>query len=87
MTDMTFETAGHHAAGWPARAARAHDARLAARRREYYAYFALVLILELPLSLAVWTVRCLRTGTLPERGPFRAAWSQAAIIASTILSA
>ncbi len=89
MTDMTFETPRAFAAdGLGARAPRsAHAARLAARRREYAAYFAVVLVLALPLSLAVWALKALRRAALPEQGPLAAAWGQAAIITSIILRA
>ena len=88
MTDMTFETPRFDTAGWAARPApRSPGARLSARRREYWAYFALVLILALPLSLAVWSLKAARTLSMPERGPLRAAWGQAAIITPIILSA
>ena len=89
MTDMTLEAPMGHGAV-PIRRGAVQDeyaARIAARRREYCAYFAAVFVLALPLSLAVWTMTALRRMALPERGPLRAAWSQAAIITPIILSA
>lgn len=93
MTDMTLEAPlapplGHRA-GRAARPARevGYAARLAARRREYRAYFALVLIAALPLELADWTLRALRGRAWPARGPLRAAWSHAALVTPIILSA
>jgi len=93
MTDMTLAaplTAPlGFGAGDAARSARgdACGARLAARRREYRAYFALVLIVALPLELANWAFRAVRGAAWPTRGPLRAAWSHAAVVAPIILSA
>lgn len=89
MTDMSFEAPLGHGAGSAARPARedGYGARLAARRREYRAYFALVLILTLPLELAAWPLRALRGRAWPARGPLREAWSHAALVTPIILSA
>ena len=94
MTDMSFQAGmGGGAFAAPSlrdagrTAASRRDAHRAALRREYRTYFAIVFALTLPLAFAVWVLRAVRTLRWPERGPLRAARSQAAIIAPMILSA
>ena len=53
----------------------------------FRAYFALVLILALPLELAAWPLRAVRAGAWPAQGPLRVAWSHAAHLTPIILSA
>ena len=95
MTDTSFEVGmdrgriaapGARHPGGRAGASR-HEAHRAALRREYCAYFAVIFVLTLPLAFAVWIMRAVRGLRWPDRGPLRAAWSQAAIIAPMILSA
>ncbi|SFJ85046.1 cytochrome PufQ [Jannaschia pohangensis] len=67
--------------------ARATRSRHAPPMREYYAYFALIFVATLPLSVLTWTLQAARRLELPERGPIRAAWAQAQIITPRIFSA
>jgi len=55
--------------------------------REYYAYFAVIFAATLPLSFLTWGLSAARRMELPERGPIKAAWSQAQIITPRIFSA
>ncbi|WP_298294546.1 cytochrome PufQ [uncultured Litoreibacter sp.] len=55
--------------------------------REYYAYFALIFVATLPLSILTWVLSAARRLELPERGPIKSAWSQAQIITPRIFSA
>jgi hypothetical protein len=89
MTDVMLDAHPRHATRWSARSMPDDDmdARLTARRREFRAYFALLLVLELPAALVVWSLRALRHGAWPAQGPIRAARSRAALVASLILSA
>jgi hypothetical protein len=41
----------------------------------------------LPLTILTWVLTTLRRMELPERGPIKAAWSQARIITPRIFSA
>ena len=62
-------------------------ARTKPNKREYYTYFAIIFIATLPLSFLTWTLTAARRMELPERGPIKAAWSQALIITPRIFSA
>ncbi|MEM7470411.1 MAG: cytochrome PufQ [Pseudomonadota bacterium] len=75
MTDFTHET--------PARSRRTSSVP----KREYYAYFALIFVATLPLSILTWGLSAARRMELPERGPVKSAWSQAQIITPRIFSA
>lgn len=75
MTDFTHET--------PARSRRTSSVPT----REYYAYFALIFVATLPLSILTWVLSAARRMALPEKGPIKAAWSQAQIITPRIFSA
>ena len=77
MTDMTTDTV-HVTEG---------RTRHGPPMREYYAYFAIIFMATLPLALLTWTLTAARRMELPERGPIRAAWSQARIITPRIFSA
>ena len=61
--------------------------RTEAHNREYYAYFALIFLATLPLSLLTWVLSAARRMELPEKNPIRSAWSQALIITPRIFSA
>jgi hypothetical protein len=89
MTDVMLEVHPSDVNRWSARFGPEEDlgARLTARRREFRAYFALLLVLELPAALVVWSLRALRHGTLPAQSPISAARSRASLVASLILSA
>ena len=78
MTDMTTDT--HHTS--PETRAK-HNAPM----REYYVYFAVIFAATLPLTILTWVLTTLRRMELPERGPIKAAWSQARIITPRIFSA
>lgn len=56
-------------------------------KREYYTYFAVIFAATLPLSFLTWALSAARRMELPERGPVKAAWSQAQIITPRIFSA
>ncbi len=58
----------------------------AAQRREFYAYFAVIFLATLPLTLLTWALTALRRMELPERGPVARAWSQARVITPMIFS-
>ncbi len=75
MTDMT--TNAHIGA----------PARRSTGKGEYYAYFAVIFVATLPLACLTWTLKAARQMDLPERGPVRAAWSQANIITPMIFAA
>ena len=55
--------------------------------REYYVYFAVIFAATLPLTILTWVLTVARRMELPERGPIKAAWSQARIITPRIFSA
>ena len=55
--------------------------------REYYVYFAVIFVATLPLSFLTWGLSAARRMELPEKGPIKAAWSQAQIITPRIFSA
>ncbi|APE45720.1 protein pufQ (plasmid) [Sulfitobacter alexandrii] len=55
--------------------------------REYYVYFAVIFVATLPLTCLTWALTVARRMELPERGPVKAAWSQARIITPRIFSA
>ncbi|SHF01431.1 PufQ cytochrome subunit [Loktanella atrilutea] len=59
----------------------------AAPKREYYAYFALIFLATIPLSLLTWALKAARRMAWPEKGPIASAWSQARIITPHIFSA
>lgn len=83
MTDFTTDHMNFTASA--SNAPRARRAR--AHQREYYAYFALILLATLPLTCLTWGLSALRRMELPERGPLRSAWTQAQIITPRIFSA
>jgi hypothetical protein len=56
-------------------------------KREYYAYFAVIFVATMPLSLLTWTLSAARRMEMPEKGPIKSAWSQAQIITPRIFSA
>ena len=60
--------------------------RMAAERREYAAYFALIFAATLPLALVVWALTALRHLRLPERGPVARAVAQTRVITPMIFS-
>ena len=82
MTDMTTDTSY---------AAPAHRTKSGppppAPMREYYVYFAIIFAATLPLTILTWVLSAARRMELPERGPVKAAWSQARIITPRIFSA
>lgn len=55
-----------------------------AAKREYGAYFAIIFMACLPLSLFTWILFSLRNFRLPEKDPVQSAWSQAGIITPMI---
>ena len=61
--------------------------RSAPPKREYYAYFAIIFLAALPLSVLTWALSAARQFKLPEKGPVARAWSQARIITPMIFSA
>jgi len=61
--------------------------RDAANRREYIAYFTVILIVALPMACLTWALTAARHMRLPRQSPLRTAWSEASIITSMILSA
>lgn len=77
MTDMTTDTV--HAT--PSRTKHGPP------MREYYVYFAVIFAATLPLTILTWVLSAARRMELPERGPVKAAWSQARIITPRIFSA
>jgi hypothetical protein len=76
MTDLTTDTG-------PVR----RSARSGPPMREYYVYFAVIFLATLPLASLTWLLSAARRMELPERGPIKAAWSQARIITPRIFSA
>lgn len=78
MTDMTTDT---HVS------AAQNRAKSHAPMREYYVYFAVIFAATLPLTILTWILSAARRMELPERGPIKAAWSQARIITPRIFSA
>ena len=79
MTDMTTDGLPH--------AQPNARAKHGAPMREYYVYFAIIFTATLPLALLTWVLTAARRMELPERGPVKAAWSQARIIVPRIFSA
>lgn len=77
MTDMTTDTIG----------AQPSRTKSGPPMREYYVYFAIIFAATLPLTILTWALSTLRRMELPERGPIKAAWSQARIITPRIFSA
>lgn len=77
MTDMTTDTIQ----STPARTKHGPP------MREYYVYFAVIFAATLPLTILTWGLSAARRMELPERGPIKAAWSQARIITPRIFSA
>ncbi|MFC6640046.1 protein pufQ [Sulfitobacter sp. JBTF-M27] len=77
MTDMTTETIH----------VEPHRAKSGPPMREYYVYFAIIFAATLPLTILTWVLSTARRMELPERGPIKAAWSQANIITPRIFSA
>lgn len=75
MTDFTHDT--------PVKERRVNHVPM----REYYAYFALIFVATMPLSILTWVLSAARRFELPERGPIKSAWSQAQIITPRIFSA
>ncbi|WP_370398878.1 cytochrome PufQ [Sulfitobacter sp. JB4-11] len=78
MTDISND---HSIASRPAHRRSDHN------MREYYVYFAVIFVATLPLSFLTWTLSAARRMELPEKGPIKAAWSQAQIITPRIFSA
>ncbi len=78
MTDMTTDTM---------RAEPASRTKSGPPMREYYVYFAIIFAATLPLTILTWVLSAARRMELPERGPIKAAWSQARIITPRIFSA
>jgi hypothetical protein len=76
MTDMTTDTVQQQT-----------RARSGPPMREYYVYFAVIFAATLPLSFLTWMLTAARRMELPEKGPVKAAWSQARIITPRIFSA
>lgn len=74
MTDMTTDT--------PV----IQKIRRAPPKREYYAYFAIIFLATLPLTTLTWTLTAARQMALPDKGPVKAAWSQARIITPMIFA-
>ena len=72
MTDFTTDIA------------REEPRKVTPPKREYYAYFALIFVVTLPLALLTWALKALRTGSMPDRNPVSSAWSQARIITPQI---
>ncbi|MCL4165639.1 UNVERIFIED_CONTAM: hypothetical protein GTU68_017307 [Idotea baltica] len=58
-----------------------------AAKREYGAYFAIIFMACLPLSLFTYVLFTARNFRLPEKDPVQAAWSQAGIITPMIFNA
>lgn len=56
-------------------------------KREYYAYFGIIFLAALPLSILTWTLSAARQFALPEKGPIAKAWTQARIITPHIFTA
>ncbi|MEM7519504.1 MAG: cytochrome PufQ [Pseudomonadota bacterium] len=77
MTDMTTDTLR----------ASAPKSKAGPPMREYYVYFAVIFLATLPLSILTWVLSAARRFELPEKGPFKSAWSQALIITPRIFSA
>lgn len=61
--------------------------RSGAHRREYIAYFSIIFVVALPLACLTWALSAAVHRRLPEKSPFRTAWSEASVIAPIILSA
>ncbi|MEO0485377.1 MAG: cytochrome PufQ [Pseudomonadota bacterium] len=83
MTDFTNDfdvDAGHES---PVEAAVRRIKR-GAPKREYYAYFAIIFLAVLPVSILTWALSAARQLALPEKGPIKRAWSQAGIITPMI---
>lgn len=76
MTDFTSDMRGMRT-----------RSRSAAHRREYVAYFAIIFAVALPIACVSWALSAARHWRLPQKSPFRAAWSEASVIAPIILSA
>jgi hypothetical protein len=60
--------------------------RSGAHRREYIVYFAIIFLAALPVTCITWALTAARHLRLPEKSPFRAAWSEASVITPIILS-
>lgn len=56
-------------------------------RVEFRLYFALILLLALPLCMLGWIGALMRQGAWPERGPFARACAEARVITPLIFSA
>jgi hypothetical protein len=76
MSYRTADTPGQHAA---------HLQR--APRAEFYAYFAVILMVALPFALLGWVAQALRRGRLPAQGPLGSAWHDAMAITPLIFRA
>lgn len=72
MTDFTTET--------PMRKA----VKSGPSKAEYYNYFGVIFLATLVPACVTWTLRTLRQGRLPEKGPFDMARTQANIITPMI---
>ncbi|MES2844112.1 MAG: cytochrome PufQ [Pseudomonadota bacterium] len=73
MSDHTANGAGHHQ-GHPARAPRI----------EFYAYFAIIFLVAIPLSLVAWVFQTITDRRLPAMGPLARAWREAGAITPAI---
>ena len=85
MTDMTTDTPMIETI--PAESTLDRARKAAPPRREYYAYFTIIFLAALPLSLLTWALAAGRQMQVPEKGPFQRAWSQARIITPMIFHA
>ncbi len=70
MSDQTANMAGHHARRVPKTEARA--------------YFALILLIAVPVQAVAWIGSALRHGKMPATGPLGAAWRDAQSITPMI---
>lgn len=64
-----------------------HNVAHRAPRAEFYAYFAVILLVALPFALLGWVVQALRRGRLPAQGPLTSAWADAQGITPLIFRA
>lgn len=73
MSDQTANMAPHRAERVP--------------KAEFRLYFALILLLALPLTTLGWIGALLREGAWPQRGPVARACAEARVITPMIFSA
>jgi PufQ cytochrome subunit len=74
MSDFTAGGHGGHAPGPAARTPRA----------EFYAYFALIFAVAVPVALVLWVIAVITTRRLPVHGPLARAWREAGAITPAI---